>query len=68
VFSYFVFFEHQLTEVKADISAKIIEINAINIPHSAFSISFGGNNEYYYLKRKEILLNDFRNINRDLQE
>jgi len=68
VFSYFVFFELQLTEVKADISAKIIEINAINIPHSAFSISFGGNNEYYYVKRKEILLNDFRNINRDLQE
>ena len=68
VFSYFVYFSHQLTEVKAEIFSKILEINAINPPHPWSFLTIPANTEYYYLKRKEILLNEFQNINANLQK
>lgn len=68
VFSYFVYFSHQLTEVKADILSKILEINAINPPQPWSFLTIPANTEYYYLQRKEILLNEFQNIKTSLQK
>ena len=68
VFSYFVYFSHQLAAVKAEIFSKILEINAINPPHPWSFLTIPANTEYYYLKRKQILLNEFQNINATLQK
>lgn len=62
VFSYFVYFSHQITEIKSDIYSKIIEVNAINPPFPWSFLSITGHKEYYYLKRREILFNDFKAI------
>lgn len=67
LFSYFAYFAHQIALVRAEITAKIIEINAIATPHRMSFITLGGSNEYYYLKRKEILLREFKGIEQALQ-
>jgi hypothetical protein len=68
VFSYFVYFSHQVAAVKAEIISKILEINAINPPHPWSFLTIPANTEYYYLKRKQILLYEFQNINASLQK
>lgn len=68
VFSYFVFFSHQFTEAKAEINAKILEINAIDPPQPWSFMTIPASTEYYYLKRKEQLLDEFRAINESLQK
>lgn len=68
LFSYFAYFAHQIALVRAEITSKIIEINAIATPHRMSFITLGGSNEYYYLKRKEMLLSKFQGIEQALQE
>ncbi len=68
IFSYFAYFAHQIALVEAEVSSKIIEINAIATPHRMSFITLGGSNEYYYLKRKESLLREFQDIEKALQE
>jgi len=68
VFSYFVYFSHQLAEVKAEIVSKILEINAIDTPHRWSFMTIAGRSEYYYLKRKENLLKEFQSIEASLQK
>lgn len=68
IFSYFVYFSHQLTEIKSEIHSKILEINAINPPFPWSFLSITGHNEYYYLKRRKILFEEFRRIKESLQD
>ena len=67
VFTYFVYYSQQMTELKADIYSKIIEINAIN-PAFPWPLTISSNSEYYYLKRNEFLFNDFRQSNDKIQK
>lgn len=68
VFSYFAYFAHQIAGVRAEIMSKVLEINAIATPHRMSFITLAGPYEYYYLKRKEILLREFQSIEQALQE
>ena len=68
VFSYFAYFAHQIAEVRAEIMSKVLEINAIATPHRMSFITLAGPYDYYYLKRKEILLHEFQGIEKALQE
>lgn len=68
VFSYFAYFSHQIAGVRAEIMSRVLEINAIATPHRMSFITLAGPYEYYYLKRKEILLGEFQHIEQALQE
>ena len=68
VFSYFVYFSHQLTEIKSEIYSRIIEINAIDPPFPWSFLSIQGHNEYYYLKRREVLFEEFRKLKEVVQQ
>ena len=68
VFSYFAYFSHQIAWGRAEIMSKVLEINAIATPHRMSFITLAGPYEYYYLKRKEILLGEFQSIEQALQE
>jgi len=68
VFSYFVFFSHQVTEARAEIFSRILEINAINLPQPWSFMTIPANTEYFYLKRKKTLLREFNAIKTNLQK
>ncbi len=67
-FAYLVFFSHQAAENESIISSKIVEINAINLPNPMQFLTFSGHKEYYYLRRKEVLLNEFAQLNGIIQK
>lgn len=67
-FAYFVFFFHQAAENESIISSKIVEINAINRPFPLQFLTISGHKEYYYLRRKEVLLNEFNQLNDVIQK
>jgi len=68
VFSYFAYFSHQLAEIKTEIMSRVLEINAIATPHRMSFMTLAGPYEYYYSKRKEILLREFQGIEQALQD
>lgn len=67
-FAYFVFFFHQAAENESTISSKVVEMNAINRPFPLQFLTISGHKEYYYLRRKEVLLNEFNHLNDVIQK
>lgn len=65
-FAYFVYFSHQIGGAQADLISKITEINAINVPYPFQFLTIGGHKEYYYLKRRDALREEFRSLMTEL--
>jgi hypothetical protein len=61
-FAYFVYFSHQKIGAQAELVSKITEINAINVPYAFQFLTIDGHKEYYYLKRRDALMDEFLSL------